>query len=798
MKIAIVTPHPIPFVIGGAENLWWGLQNHIEQHTPHTCDIVSLVSPEDTLDGLVSSYKAFSELDLSAYDCVISGKYPAWMVRHPNHVCYMLHRLRGLYDTYSGPSAETITSTRVRTLIAWMRDMAGDHGAHEQLLPEFFERYKALRASDVPDSIFAFPGPVAREIVHFLDGIGLSQTRIQRYAAISKTVADRRNYFPLGAPVSILHPPPHRADYRCGGQDYLFTSSRLDGPKRVDLIIEAMRFTDADIPLLIAGSGPDEARLKDLAKSDPRIRFLGFVPDDDMPGLYADALAVPFVPRDEDYGLITVEAMRSGKPVVTVKDSGGPTEFVRNGETGFVTAASSEALGERLVYLAAHPDDARRMGETARDAVAGVSWSSVFEGLMQRPTRSATILRQRRPKLTLANTFPIYPAMGGGQSRIFHLYKHLADANDIDIVSLNDRPAPPREIAPGMVEIRIAKSATHLRTEQMLSQTVGNQPVGDIAAALASRLTPDFQQALADSCATSVAGIASHPYLVEPLKQALNTKPLWFEAHNVEADLKRDMLAGHPAGERLLDIVQAAEGKAWRLASHVFACTTRDLTRLCEIYGPTRARLHEVPNGVALDEVPFTSPLMRRDLQSRTGLAGRTTALFMGSWHQPNIEALEAILAVAETLPTFRFVVLGSVCLPFKDRPTPANVHLLGQVDNAVRNDLLAAAHVALNPMRSGSGSNLKMLDYFASGIPVLSTAFGARGLSFESGKHFLLLEDKGLREALQWFADADRDALDGMVTAAREQVEAHYSWETIASTFLAELRANTTLPKSA
>ncbi|MBS9721301.1 glycosyltransferase [Tianweitania sp. BSSL-BM11] len=797
MKIAIIIPHPIPFAIGGAENLWWGLQGHIEQNTPHTCDIVAVVSPEDTLDGLVSSYKAFSELDLSAYDCVISGKYPAWMVKHPNHVCYMLHRLRGLYDTYNGASADTITSARARMLVAWMRDMAGDHGAHDQVLPEFFERYKALRQSDVAESVFAFPGPFAREILHFLDGIGLSQARIQHHAAISRTVADRRGYFPLGADVSVLHPPPHRADYRCGAQDYLFTSSRLDAPKRVDLLIEAMRFVDADLPLLIAGSGPDEKRLKNLAQHDPRIRFLGFVPDDQMPGLYADALAVPFVPRDEDYGLITVEAMRSGKPVVTVRDSGGPTEFVRNGETGFITASTAEALGERLAYLAAHRDEAQRMGETARAGVEGVTWASVFEGLMQRPTRAAAVLRQRRPKLTLANTFPVYPPMGGGQSRIFHLYKHLADSYDIDIVSLDDQPEPPREIAPGVVEIRIAKSAAHLRAEQLLSQTVGNQPVGDIAAALASRLTPDFMAALAASCATSVAGIASHPYLVEPLKQALNTKPLWFEAHNVEADLKRAMLADHPAGQRLLDAVQAAEGKAWRLASHVFACTARDLTRLGEIYGPTRAHLHEVPNGVALDDVPFTAPATRRDLQARTGLAGQTTALFIGSWHQPNIEALEEIIAVAETLPSVRFVILGSVCLPFGDRATPSNVHLLGQVDNATRNDLLAAAHVALNPMRSGSGTNLKMLDYFASGIPVLSTAFGARGLRFESGEHFGLIGENGLHGGLSEFVNTAPGELDRMVTAARKQVEALYSWETIARNFLADL-SGTTLPKSA
>lgn len=798
MKIAIVTPHPIPFAIGGAENLWWGLQSHIEQNTPHSCDIVALVSPEDTLDGLVASYKAFSQLDLSRYDCVISGKYPAWMVRHPNHVCYMLHRLRGLYDTYTGPGADAITSTRARRLVTWMRDMAGEGGAQDHVLPEFFARYKALRDSNVREDVFAFPGPLAREIVHFLDGIGLSPARIQRCAAISGTVARRRDYFPAGASVGTLYPPPHRADYRCGGQDTFFTSSRLDGPKRVDLIIEAMRFVRADIPLLIAGAGPDEARLKDLARDDPRIRFLGFVPDDAMPGLYADALAVPFVPRDEDYGLITVEAMRSGKPVVTVRDAGGPTEFVRNGETGFVTAATAEALGERLDYLANHREEARRMGEAAREAVAAVTWATVFNGLMQRPTASAKILRQRRLKLTIANTFPIYPPMGGGQARIFNLYKHMADVYDIDIVSLDNEPAAPREIAAGMVEVRIAKSGDHLRYERLLSQTVGDQPVGDIAAALACGLTPDFADALTSSCATSEVGIASHPYLVEPLKRALHNKPLWFEAHNVEADLKRDMLAAYPAGGRLLEAVHAVEGKAWRLASHVFACADRDLVRLREIYGPTRARLHEVPNGVALDEIPFTSPDERRRLQAQSGLAGRTTALFMGSWHQPNIDALQSILEVAEHVPAIRFVVLGSVCAPFKTSPLPGNVDLLGAVDAAVRNDLLAAAHVALNPMQSGSGTNLKMLDYFASGIPVISTAFGARGLRVEGGKHFVMQEDGDLGAALQRFASADRAGIDRTVLAARAQVEAHYSWETIARNFLHSLQAGHGLAKSA
>ena len=55
---------------------------------------------EQRFADLVASYEAFARLDLGHFDVVISGKYPAWMVRHPRHLVYMLHRLRGLYDTY--------------------------------------------------------------------------------------------------------------------------------------------------------------------------------------------------------------------------------------------------------------------------------------------------------------------------------------------------------------------------------------------------------------------------------------------------------------------------------------------------------------------------------------------------------------------------------------------------------------------------------------------------------------------------------------------------------------------------
>src|SRR3954447_15557860 len=172
MDIAIVAPAPIPYEIGGAENLWRGLQDHLNEHTEHQAEIIKLPSRELTFWELIDSYRRFAELDLTGFDVVVSSKYPAWMVDHPRHVVYMLHRLRGLYDTYhffQMPDRHPTQAAPVQALRAWMAEHAGERGA----LEEFFARLQALRvAPGLPDDLFAFPGPFIREVVHWLDGIG--------------------------------------------------------------------------------------------------------------------------------------------------------------------------------------------------------------------------------------------------------------------------------------------------------------------------------------------------------------------------------------------------------------------------------------------------------------------------------------------------------------------------------------------------------------------------------------------------------------------------------------------------
>ena len=797
MDIALVSPHPVPFGIGGAENLIWGLQDHLAQKTQHRCEIVTLVSPEASLRDVVSSYEAFTSLDLDRFDLVISGKYPAWMINHPNHRVWMLHRLRGLYDTYVAPPRTPGQAPDSPELVAFRRFLSDLQTAtviEPGSIADLFHRFEQLAGKGLPDAIFAYPGPLARQIVHMLDRFALSPHRIDRYAAISKTVRARTGYFPGTVPVDIFYPPASGDKYRCGSDDYFFTCSRLDSAKRVDLIVKAMRHVEADIPLLIGGTGPQSDELKESAGDDPRIRFVGFIPDNALPDYYADALAVPFVPYDEDYGLVTVEAMMSGKPVLTTLDSGGPCEFVIDGETGYATAPEATALGQRMNRLAQDRAKARSMGETARKRVANITWDNVVAGLIDDETGGekrlyASAVPARR-KLTVAVTFPVYPPRGGGQSRVFHLYRNLARHVDIDLVTFgpSNTTWSELEIAPGLSEIRVPKTRRHEDLERDLSRAMQDIPVGDVGMVHLSQLTPEYHSALRYSMSQSQAVIACHPYLLPEIMAATPNQPIWYEAQDVEIDLKSAAFGNLAGGSSLLSIIDRVEGQAWQSSELVFACSRDDLNRLETIYGKTQAHLLDVANGVDIDEITF-SPMEAR-LEARFGTK---TALFIGSWHPPNIDAVEQIIAFAAQFPDVNFLVAGTVCMPFRERLAGnnqrPNLRLLGLVNDATRNTLLARCDIALNPMRFGSGTNLKMLDYFAAGIPVVSSAFGKRGLCVDDPEHLIVAPDDDFTKGLERLATIPRSELAAMTMRARELTEKTYSWAGIADRFADEIQ---------
>lgn len=828
MRVALVAPSGVPFVVGGAEKLWWGLTQHVNRHMPHEMELIKLPSPERNFWDIAESYERFSLLDLSHFDAVISTKYPAWMVAHPNHVVYLQHRLRGLYDTW--PLRMPTRPSRMPEGLRPLWRLLESGGQSRDLLPEIFGRVRELRVmedagADWVRDATALPGALVRALVHKLDGIGLAPDAVRSYWAISRVVAERDGYFPPGVTVGVLPHPSNLEGLHTGAGEFVFTASRLDAPKRLDLLVRAYRGCQSPLPLCVAGDGPEAGRLRELAAGDDRIRLLGRLTDDDLVEHYSRAVLVPFVPEREDMGLITLEAMSSGKPVLTVSDAGGVTEFVNDGVNGRVVAPDVTALTLALNELLGDAERLQAMGRAALQTAGAVTWTRTAAALLDAAEvglararvsdmpmqRAAVAFRTGRRRLLVLNTFGVYPPDSGGKKRVFYLYQGLAKHWDVTLLNLGTPGSEAlwHEFGEHFRELRIPPSERFVQLERALTRQL-RRPVTDVAAVLYATELEQYVQAFRQLAALADVVVAAHVYM-GPLIESVWNGPVWYDAHNVEADLKADVLgvpriarlsagdsmplgtrwdtslAGDAAALHAVECVAMAESRLVRRAERVLAVSDVDRARMADLYGRALDTLELVPNGTELPADAWLEPGRREGLKQSLGLGGHPLAVFVGAYHGPNLAAVEAVLAVARSCPDWRFLVVGSVCQHLERHSPAANVYALGLVTEKELRVVLRAADVGLNPMQQGSGTNLKVLDYASHGALVLSTPVGVRGLTLLPGVHYVECETDDFARQLSRLAAATPGPETAMRTAARAVAAATYDWSVVAAGVVAQ-----------
>lgn len=771
MKIAIVAPSPVPFRIGGIENLSWSICDYINKNTKHSADLIKLPSRELSFWELIDNYKAFYDLDLSHFDAVITSKYPCWMIRHDNVVTYMAHCLRGLYDCYFMTQLPTETDRNnrfVNRVLDYMRN-----NPNPTSLDEFFKIVYELKDVRIPDSYYMFPGPFIRQIVHYMDKFGLSYSKRNNFFAISDTVKNRTEYYPEGANVRTLYPESEKQDFTEGNYEYVFMISRLDTAKRIDLLVKAMKYVKSDVKLKIAGTGPCADELKALAGSDERIEFLGFVSDEEATKLYANALVIPYFPYDEDYGYITAEAMMHKKPIITTKDAGGPTEFTIDNETGFVVDTDPEAIAKAIDFFAQNPDKAKIMGANAFEKVKDISWVNVVKELV---AEAETKLNKK--KIVVPVSFGVYPPKGGGQARVYNLYKNITKNYDVELVTNNydlNIPVSRNKIADGMKEIKVQATDAFRKRKLEIDCSVGTA-TDDSSCLVAWDLNTTYFNELKASLKGASFVILSHPYMYNVFKACEMDIPFAYEAQDVDYLLKKSIYGNGVQAESLTQAVFEAEKKCCLESEFVLTCSEEDADKLCELYGCDRSKMIVIPNGVSMDETPFTSLEDRKKKKAAMDLTDNQICLFMGSYHKPNLEGCDYIISIANQCPRTTFLLMGSQCNYYEGKELPRNVGLLGFAEDDVKVKLFETMDFAINPMFSGSGTNLKMFDYMAAGIPVITTSFGTRGI--EKKDCFIIAEADEMPNVINNFKLEEQSK---RIEDAYKLIEDVFDWAVIA-----------------
>lgn len=349
MRIGVLNTQ-VPFVTGGAERHAQSLVTALQERGHEATEITIPLKwyPGEILARhiLASKMLDVSEFNDVPIDLVIGLKFPAYLAQHPNKIYWILHQHRQAYDQWTSGSSHLL---------------------------------------DDPD------GESVRTLIDFEDRSAFSSSTKPIFTN-SQNVTNRLKLYTGFSSSPLYHPPPQADQFYCNRFDeYIFAPGRINASKRLDLIIDSLAESHNPICIVVAGAADTPQYLNELQNLaveknvDHLITWLGPVPRNKLLEYYANARAVIFVPEDEDYGYITLEAMLSQKPVITTHDAGGPLEFITDGIEGFVTHPTPKDIGLAMAKLMDDSKMSVRMGKAGfkKYQELNISWDTVVRTLLE-------------------------------------------------------------------------------------------------------------------------------------------------------------------------------------------------------------------------------------------------------------------------------------------------------------------------------------------------------------------------------------------------------------------------------
>ena len=391
-------------------------------------------------------------------------------------------------------------------------------------------------------------------------------------------------------------------------------------------------------------------------------------------------------------------------------------------------------------------------------------------------------------KVVVVDMQPITPAVGGGRLRLLGLYHNLGKEFSTTYVGTYDWRGPkPRhnKLTPSLQEILLPLSDQHFTLSEWWKVLAGGRNVIDITFDWMTFSSPRYCNEVRRRAQNADVVIFSHPWAYPVARDVLDDKRqlIIYDSHNVEGFLRTELYEDDYVGTEIAKHVVSLEYELVHRADRVLACSAEDARLFEHVYEIDASRINVIPNGVFIDEIKPASESRSEQAKSSLEVEGNAT-IFVGSAYGPNVEGACFIIdKLAPAVPELTFLLCGSVTesddIQRRKSHLPANVRLVGPFAQQDKDMLLAASDSAINPMFSGSGTNIKMFDYLAAGLPVVTTAVGARGIQAGEREEFIIASSEGFPQALREItSDPVRARMIGQY--ARQRAEKDFAWERI------------------
>lgn len=328
-------------------------------------------------------------------------------------------------------------------------------------------------------------------------------------------------------------------------------------------------------------------------------------------------------------------------------------------------------------------------------------------------------------KISIFSPFPIFPPQNGGAIRIYKIACELAKKNEVAIYYFCYKPNTNHKFT--KKKIKFIPVFQPFLSILIFIHLIFHLPYNYLYSF--SKLYIRYP-ALFESINLSDVLIVEECFIFNWV-HTNSSKKILVDNQNVEyilEKLKYKLLNQYIKFP--FEIIKKIELKSSLLSNHLICVSSEDKNEIMKLYRINTDKISIVNNGFSKekennDQVIFV----------KNQFHGKKIIAFVASDHRPNIEALKFIKGIAHNsvFKDMIFLIIGSV----SQKKQYNNVYCTGRVTSVSK--YLSIADIAINPVISGSGSNIKMFEYFAFKKPVISTPFGIRGLGVKNNQHVIV-----------------------------------------------------------